>query len=429
MSAWLIHVQRSFGMILLRSRSAFTGSVCFVQPRRRARRPTWVSTTTPSGAFQTFPRTTFAVFRPTPGSAWSSTIVCGTSPPCFSTSAFAIPRRDFAFALKKPVERIIFSSAPGGEAARAATSGKRRKTSGVTMFTRVSVHCAERIVATRSSSGLWKSSEHAASPYRCSSRFSVRSTGAAFRTSRSAISGPEHNRGEPPVKHANSCVARTTVLRLAPRETRPVTRARPRSSACMRLALVFLVRPRRGRSRRRDDPRNDGSPRSPCPVGLPARPARRRRPRARRLARRRDPPGDAERAPPRRGRHDPGHADRVPPREGLVEGPRPDGRGDERPQVRRDVRREPRLQLRARGPPQGPEGVLVPVALLEHAERFGRLGRVPGVPRQDGRRDPDRNPRPHDAEHPELGAGAQPSGPPVGGPRGRGEAPRARPAR
>ncbi len=123
-----------------------------------------MSTTTPSGAFQTFPRTTFAVLRPTPGSAWSSAIVRGTSPPCFSTSALAIPRRDLAFALKKPVERMTSSRAPGGAAASDAASGKRLKTSGVTMFTRASVHCAERIVATRSSSGRPKSSEQLASP-------------------------------------------------------------------------------------------------------------------------------------------------------------------------------------------------------------------------------------------------------------------------
>src|SRR5512141_3193590 len=36
-------------MTRLRSRSALVASVSRVQPRRRARRPTWVSTTTPSG--------------------------------------------------------------------------------------------------------------------------------------------------------------------------------------------------------------------------------------------------------------------------------------------------------------------------------------------------------------------------------------------
>ena len=152
-----------------------------------------------------------------------------------------MPRRDFAFALKKPVDRMISSSSPGGEAARAATSGKRRKSSGVTMLTRTSVHCAERTVATRSSSGLRKSSEHAASPYRCSSRFSVGPTGAAFRTFGSAISEAEHNRGEPTMKHGNACFARMAVLRLAPGESRPVTRARLRGSGRVRLALVSSI--------------------------------------------------------------------------------------------------------------------------------------------------------------------------------------------
>ncbi len=82
-----------------------------------------------------------------------------------------------------------------------------------------------------------------------------------------------------------------------------------------------------------------------------------------------------------------------------------------------------------RGSPQGAEGVRVSLAVGEHAKRGGRLGGVSRVPREDGRRDPHRHPRPHDAEHPELGAREKPAGPPLGGSRRDGRPPRARPAR
>ena len=54
---------------------------------------------------------------------------------------------------KKPVLWIAFSIAGSGAAAKAAGSGYFLNSSGVTMFTRSSVHCAERIVATSSSKG------------------------------------------------------------------------------------------------------------------------------------------------------------------------------------------------------------------------------------------------------------------------------------
>ena len=53
----------------------------------------------------------------------------------------------FALLRKKPVLWITFSSALIGAAAIAAGVGQRRNSSGVTMFTRSSVHWAERIVA------------------------------------------------------------------------------------------------------------------------------------------------------------------------------------------------------------------------------------------------------------------------------------------
>ena len=44
-----------------------------------------------------------AVLRPTPGSLTSSSIVCGISPPCRSTTAADMPRRLFVLLRKNPV--------------------------------------------------------------------------------------------------------------------------------------------------------------------------------------------------------------------------------------------------------------------------------------------------------------------------------------
>ena len=63
---------------------------------------------------------------------------------------------DLDLLLKKPVERMSSARTSGRTAAKSCGVGYLRKSSGVTSFTRLSVHCAERIVATRSSQGeLW----------------------------------------------------------------------------------------------------------------------------------------------------------------------------------------------------------------------------------------------------------------------------------
>src|SRR5438876_8329106 len=54
---------------------------------------------------------------------------------------------------KKPVDWIAASSSRGGAVAKAFAFGKRANKPGVTWFTRASVHCAERMVATRSCNG------------------------------------------------------------------------------------------------------------------------------------------------------------------------------------------------------------------------------------------------------------------------------------
>src|SRR4029079_10812462 len=66
--------------------STLTGSVSSVQPKRRQRRPKWVSTVMP-GMPKPLPSTTFAVLRPTPGSVTRSSRRGGTFPSYRSTSA------------------------------------------------------------------------------------------------------------------------------------------------------------------------------------------------------------------------------------------------------------------------------------------------------------------------------------------------------
>jgi hypothetical protein len=65
-----------------------------------------------------------------------------------------MPIRDFDFCRKNPVDLICFSSDAGRAEASAEAFGYFAKSAGVTMFTRASVDCADRIVATSSSNAL-----------------------------------------------------------------------------------------------------------------------------------------------------------------------------------------------------------------------------------------------------------------------------------
>src|ERR1017187_5932402 len=155
-SQWLISVQSSCGTSCINSCSIFTASFSFVRPRRVESRVTCVSTTTPTLMSNALPRTTFAVLRPTPASACSSSIVRGTSPRNFSTSAAQQALMFFALLRKKPVDLTAASISASGAAAKSLALRYFLNSSVVTMFTRLSVHCAERIVATSSCSGLEK---------------------------------------------------------------------------------------------------------------------------------------------------------------------------------------------------------------------------------------------------------------------------------
>ena len=68
--------------------------------------------------------------------------------PCRSTTPRANPMMFLALFLKKPVDRMISSTSSCLAPANSSGVVKRSKRTGVTMFTRSSVHCAERIVAT-----------------------------------------------------------------------------------------------------------------------------------------------------------------------------------------------------------------------------------------------------------------------------------------
>ena len=144
--------------------STLTGSGPSVQPNRRASRPKCVSTVMP-GMPKALPSTTLAVLRPTPGSV---------------TRSSSLPRHLAAEPLARaPAPRPISAGGLGAEEAgrlddllellRSArrvvrgASGSARTASGSTMLTRLSVVCADRIVATISSSGVVKSSSVCAS--------------------------------------------------------------------------------------------------------------------------------------------------------------------------------------------------------------------------------------------------------------------------
>src|ERR1035438_1412904 len=77
-----------------------------------------------------------------------SSMVFGTTPPNSPTTRCAAPTIDFALLLKNPVLRISFASTSWRTAAKSRGVGYLAKRPGVTSLTRLSVHCAERMVAT-----------------------------------------------------------------------------------------------------------------------------------------------------------------------------------------------------------------------------------------------------------------------------------------
>jgi len=80
-------------------------------------------------------------------------MVRGTAPPKSDKILFAAPITDFDLLLKNPVERISFASSAWLACAKSSIAGYFLNKPGVTSLTRLSVHCAERIVATSNCQG------------------------------------------------------------------------------------------------------------------------------------------------------------------------------------------------------------------------------------------------------------------------------------
>ena len=119
-SRWLIMAHSSRGSSAIRSRSMRMASVPRVSASRPVSRITWVSTVTPSLIPKALPSTTFAVFRPTPGSGRNSSIVRGTSPAWSAIRARARPTRWRALLRKNRVTNHVLhvGDARAGERCR-----------------------------------------------------------------------------------------------------------------------------------------------------------------------------------------------------------------------------------------------------------------------------------------------------------------------
>src|SRR5215467_7130860 len=181
-------VHRGLGRRAQRSSCIFSASSALVSPSRWLTRVTCVSTAM-AGIPKALPSTTLAVLRPTPGSSTSSSTVRGTTPPWSSTSACPMPMSDLALALKKPVEWISVSRVEGRARAKSSAVRYRVKSVRVTALTRSSVHCADRIVAARSSRGVVKSSSIPAFGYALARRPRILTALAFFAAADSAMVG------------------------------------------------------------------------------------------------------------------------------------------------------------------------------------------------------------------------------------------------
>ena len=138
-------------MIFIKSCSTFSGAVSFVSSSRRDNRITCVSTTTPTAIPYHDPSTTFPVFRATPGSRQNLLHRLRNLPPKLLRHhpRRALNRLRLVPKKSRSPNQLLNS---GREAAAIAFGvGNALNNAGVTRFTRTSVHCADRIVATVSS--------------------------------------------------------------------------------------------------------------------------------------------------------------------------------------------------------------------------------------------------------------------------------------
>src|SRR5262245_60319943 len=105
-------------------------------------------------------------------------MVRGTFPPNSEVIFLAAPTIALALLLKNPVERMSWAKTSGRTAAKSAGVGYFANNPGVTRFTLLSVHCADRMVATNNSHGLWWMSAQVTSGYILSRRRRISATRA-----------------------------------------------------------------------------------------------------------------------------------------------------------------------------------------------------------------------------------------------------------
>ena len=116
-------------------------------------RKMWVSTAM-VGSPKAMLSTTFAVLRPTPGSASSASRVRGTSPPCSATSFCDSATTFFALVRKRPMVLIRSCTRASPSAAILAGVSAAANSAGVALLTPASVACADSTTATSSVNGL-----------------------------------------------------------------------------------------------------------------------------------------------------------------------------------------------------------------------------------------------------------------------------------
>lgn len=115
-----------------------------------------------AGWLKTSPMMRLAVFLPTPGRRVSSSIEFGTVQLYSSRSIMHILTMSLALVLYNPQDFIISPTSLAFAFAKSVIDLYFSNNAGVTMFTRLSVHCAERRVAMSSSWGALATSEHCA---------------------------------------------------------------------------------------------------------------------------------------------------------------------------------------------------------------------------------------------------------------------------
>ena len=139
---WHRSLPSSGGTIFQSAISTFCGSLMpSTRPILLHRRMQWVSVTM-AGLPNTSPMMRFALLRPTPGSASSSSKVVGTLQSYLSRSIRIQAEMSRALLRPSPQGLTMASMSSGSASASAATDGYFANRSCTTIFTRASVHWA-----------------------------------------------------------------------------------------------------------------------------------------------------------------------------------------------------------------------------------------------------------------------------------------------